>query len=702
MNDQPYSKADLDGFHSAAQSLKLYRRAELESEAGHSLIESLYVDPLPNEHVYQTILKPNTTFIIGRKGTGKSTVFQRAQHGLRGVGNSTSAYVDIKTVFESSRTDSTLTAQLADVDASLEADPLRQLLLYQAFIRAVIVAIRDELKRYIKHSLWDRMTFRARSVEELFEGLDDLLADANVERFIDVSGVRTVRVKAKNDTEQAQTDSTSLEATASVTGPAVKASIGSSEKTRQINGEEFEYSQVLMRVFGIKEYIVRLKHLLNAASISRLYVFIDDFSELPEEAMKLVVDTILAPLNNWSEELVKFKVAAYPNRIYYGMIDKTKIDEVNLDLYDLYGTGDVSAMEYKAIDFTRRLVGTRLDYHCGRGQSFFVGEDQWRNLYYASMGNPRTLGYLLFYIYESHLLYGKPISVTAIRDAAKRYYEEKIESYFSLNKFLHESFSERSSIYSLKELLNVLVRRARDLRSHRSSEIMRSLSGRPPTSHFHVISEYDNLLSTLELNFFLTKYFAMTDRDGRKVSIYALNYGLCQKYTIEFGRPSDRREHRTYFIERIFDYTPLLQHYMATNQEIACEHCSTKYDAAQLVSLQLFGMMCPACRIGPCVVRNLSRRYEEVLRNVDANLLLPSTELGILNTLHTEHRPMYAGDIAADLDCSYQLVGRRGRFLDDRGLVERSESPSGRRLFQITDRAREAYFSRSDDDALDV
>ena len=44
--------------------------------------------------------------------------------------------------------------------------------------------------------------------------------------------------------------------------------------------------------------------------------------------MQIVVDTILAPLNNWSDELIKFKVAGYPGRVYYGKIDKTKIDEI--------------------------------------------------------------------------------------------------------------------------------------------------------------------------------------------------------------------------------------------------------------------------------------------------------------------------------------------------------------------------------------
>lgn len=47
----------LNGFHKAAQSLKLYRRADLQDEeTGSSLIDELYVDPLLNNHVLQTTL----------------------------------------------------------------------------------------------------------------------------------------------------------------------------------------------------------------------------------------------------------------------------------------------------------------------------------------------------------------------------------------------------------------------------------------------------------------------------------------------------------------------------------------------------------------------------------------------------------------------------------------------------------------------
>src|ERR1700693_5823465 len=96
------------GFADAAQSLKLYRRAELLDQKDRPLIEQLYVDPLPNNAVLSAMLRPNTTFVIGRKGTGKSTVFQRAQHEIRKQKRAVSAYVDIKTVFESAAVDPAL------------------------------------------------------------------------------------------------------------------------------------------------------------------------------------------------------------------------------------------------------------------------------------------------------------------------------------------------------------------------------------------------------------------------------------------------------------------------------------------------------------------------------------------------------------------------------------------------------------------
>jgi hypothetical protein len=106
MSASQWSTSELSGFAEAAESLKLYRRAELYTDTGdRPIIEDLYVDPLPDKQILRTLLRAHTTFVIGRKGTGKSTIFQRAQHEIRKQKNAVSAYIDIKTVYESSQVD---------------------------------------------------------------------------------------------------------------------------------------------------------------------------------------------------------------------------------------------------------------------------------------------------------------------------------------------------------------------------------------------------------------------------------------------------------------------------------------------------------------------------------------------------------------------------------------------------------------------
>jgi len=696
----------LEGFHEAAQSLKLYRRAELYNDTTRkSLIEDLYVDPLHHDHILQTMMKANTTFLIGRKGTGKSTIFQRAQHELRKQSTYTSAYIDIKTIYESSQTDPSLLAKVDSTSGALSKESLEKLRLYKAFLRAVIREINAELKKRVAHhTMWERIkTFFSGSVDELFESLDTLLTDIDNSRFSSITGLRTPTIHSKSDSSEVMSTEGGSNVSIGPT-PGLNASLTAKGSVTLSLEQEQTYADILMLEFSIKDLLSRLKMLLNRMLIKHLYIFIDDFSELPQDAMKIIVDALLAPLNNWSEELIKFKVAAYPGMVYYGAIDKSKIDEIDLDLYRLYGTSNVNTMEEKAIDFTRRLVERRLYHYCKCDASTFIdskNEDIWRIFFYATMANPRNLGYILFYLYESHLIYNRPIGLRALQDAAQKYYEEKIEPYFKMNKFLHESFSERSSIYSLKELLEALVKRARVLRNYKSSVIMREIRGTPPTSHFHVMSEFETLLSTLELNFFLTKYYEMSDRDGRKVSVFALNYGLCQKSAIIFGRPTGKTEYRVYYIERIFDCTPILENYLKVNQEIICDHCQTIFSYSDLAALKRYRMKCPECSVGTCQVVNLSKKYEPILHAVDQALLLPRIDLDILQTLRVEKEPMFAGDIAEDLDCSHQLVGKRGKILADRGLVERTKN-KGRSQFNLTKTAEQQYFSSSTIDDLDI
>ena len=362
-------------------------------------------------------------------------------------------------------------------------------------------------------------------------------------------------------------------------------------------------------------------------------------------------------------------------------------------------------MEEKAIDFTKRLVESRFEKFVGRPFSDFCDSDTddiYRHLFYATMANPRNLGHLLTNIRDSATAYGKLIGVRVVQEASAKYYSDKIEPFFGIQKFAHESFRERASIFSLKELLESIVGKAKELRDYKESNVTKVIRGRTPSSHFHVSSSLGAVLSTLELNFFVTLYYEMKDRDGSLVYVFALNHGLCQKIGITFGRPSSLREHRLYFVERIFDYTGIVRKFLESNQEIKCQNCSEVHGLEKLESLKMFGMLCPSCKSGFCEITNLSKKYEATLKEVDPSLILPATELGILEALYVEEREMVAAEIAGELDCSYQLIGKRARNLDERGLVDRERNDKGRRIFQLTDEARNEYFDNNSSRNLDI
>lgn len=704
-----YSKKILRGFADAAHSLKLYRRADLrDDDTDESLIQQLYVDPLQNDGVLKRVLKPSTTFIVGRKGTGKSTIFQRAQHGLRKKDGNVTAYVDIKTVFEAAEVDQKTLRMIDEAGIAVNDKSVQRILLHQSFIRAVLKDIQKELKDSLDRGHFKRfMASLGLRKSDISSEISELISEGVKFTETDLGLLRDRKVTRNNaqatSKEVGRTSSTKAELSKS---PSFAHDRSTTAKSQNSNNSSLgeEESTFILRTLNITVILENLQDLLSSIGVKTLYVFIDDFSELPQQAMEIFVDSVLGPLNNWSNELIKFKIACYPNRVYLGPIDPQKIDEVSLDLFRLYGETDVSTMESKAIDFTKRLIDSRLMHYCGRPLSYFCEEDfdgVYRQMYYASMANPRTLGHILSNLYDNFITYGERLGVRAIQEASQKYFVEKIEPFFGVQKFAHVSFAERASTYSLKELIEEIATRAKELRAYKDSAVTQRIRGRTPSSHFYLPTQLESVLETLELNFFITLYYEMKDRDGNSVNIYALNHGLCQKYGIAFGRPTGDRAMRLYFVERIFNYTTIVRSFLQRNQEIKCDSCGETYNLDQLASLQLFDMMCPTCRNGVCKVANLSKKYEDKIKEVDQDLLLPSTELAILDTLYSESRDMVASELAEELDCSYQLIGRRGKNLAELRLVARDRA-SNRRVFRLTDDARSSYFDNNDDRDLDV
>ncbi len=153
-----------DQFAKIAESLRQYRRAELsdfEADVGSNPVDLLYVDPLESDAVLKTVTLNNTTFLVGRKGTGKSTVFAKAQIELRKRTDAISIYVDVKSLHELLATNEAAVQSLHD--ASISEPVLRAHNLRKNFLAAVVSDLIKELKgAYETRSLVERWIGKAR------------------------------------------------------------------------------------------------------------------------------------------------------------------------------------------------------------------------------------------------------------------------------------------------------------------------------------------------------------------------------------------------------------------------------------------------------------------------------------------------------------------------------------------------------------
>jgi hypothetical protein len=110
MNTQAFSRL--------TESLRQYRRAELKEfneEVGGEPVEALYVDPLPDNAVLNAVLASNTTILLGRKGTGKSTIFAKAQSEFRKREKAISLYIDVKSLYGLMNSDEIPAKSIEDV-----------------------------------------------------------------------------------------------------------------------------------------------------------------------------------------------------------------------------------------------------------------------------------------------------------------------------------------------------------------------------------------------------------------------------------------------------------------------------------------------------------------------------------------------------------------------------------------------------------
>lgn len=346
---------------------------------------------------------------------------------------------------------------------------MQKYLIHRSFIQAVLIKILDEISEKFNSKI-DK--FKAligiQGVQDVKECLLDIkenIENNKILKDIELPAFSQVSSAIHNKNTINKTNSASVDINLAQQG----FSLGCENSTADESEWEQNFSSIFLKVFQINDILIEIKKVLSILDIKHLYILLDDFSEIEDKALKILVDVLLAPLNNWSEEFIKFKIAAYPNRIYYGKIDPSKVDTINLDFYNLYSQFNRDKMESHAIDFTRRLLEKRVNKYVGcTPEEFFdvnnnfLMEDYYEVLFNVSNNVPRILGYILSYCYQSKISYQKKIGKRDIELAAEMFFANTTHSLMSID--------DKISIIQLKNLLNKFIDKSKEIKKQIQSE----------------------------------------------------------------------------------------------------------------------------------------------------------------------------------------------------------------------------------------
>lgn len=685
-----------ENINKAFKSLIKSGRPDIRDDNNNDLVRSLYVDLFEGDYFLQLAMDDNHTIFKGRRGTGKSTVFIQAESRLRKKKGILPIYINLQTCYEVIRTS----------ENTLD-DSLGKWNTYKNFFNEVLSAIQNKCKKLFKNNL---------EIDKLFEEIQK-------GEYIDAEFQRTLKI---NETKE---KGHNLNITAAIADKIPNMGV-SNEKTAK-NTREEEHDAKEMRIYSINKILRKLTEILGKQNINKVYLFLDDFSELDKNAQKLMVDSLMAPIISSYNDYFVVKLAAYPYRIYLGNIDSNKIIQYSLDFYDVY---EKSATNYKeveslGIDYVKRTIKKRIEVFTNKqmdaDELFDTSREKkevyYKILFYASAGIPRCLGYILDYAYLGSINQGKQINISNIENSARKYFNENIYPDFYNDVRFKQSFFDDGKILnqiSQNKLVKDLIKIAKEFKRNQIDQYSSKGTVKAiyietiekyknsngywlPSSHFSVEKDIEVLLQTLELYFIVNKFNegSSRKRPGVKMSYYGLNYGLCLEKSIDYGKPEIRRSY-DYWRQDEFNYTEIIPKLLNNSNVPKCTECGYEYSKQDEYDVARRFGYCLKCRaVGTlseesCVDEILQQQIEKW-----KSVGLPDLQMSILRVLYNKRNcdeELTAMNIAGDLDIHHAAITKSCDRLTRLGYVQYT-TPNVRH-YEITPKAINTFFDNENED----
>ena len=173
----------------------------------------------------------------------------------------------------------------------------------------------------------------------------------------------------------------------------------------------------------------------------------------------------------------------------------------------------------------------------------------------------------------------KKITKKVLQESAKQHYINDIEYVLTKSEYIeYKSYDESFEQFHLFKLLNIIIDKAVQNKKHIGTSEAKIFepytTNTAPSNYLYIPEELEDVLKTLEFNFFITKYSKQKARDSSTISVFSLNYGLCIDNNIIFDEKSDRK----FRLERVFDFNKLVVDWMNNSKELICSQCGEKYE----------------------------------------------------------------------------------------------------------------------------
>ncbi len=533
------STQDSTALKLAVQSLRQFSRADIrESRTGESLVDRFYEDPYASGYLLSEVKSERHSFVVGRRGSGKSTVFEKARLDLRAEPSLLTAYVNLKSVGMSAD------GGRFDLPEGAAGRHARQVLWFRGLIKHLLKELSGDLRKKNSEGFFRILTGEKGQVARALRKLEDenrylaqLNLDLEVQTTVDIGNIQ--RTEAEFGGRIGLSD-------ISVGAGVSRSHTSVSNKTTY--GTRYN-------IFEVDSFVSDLRGILKQLGVRRLYLFLDDFSELDDAAMGFLIDEVIQPIAALGGDFLTLKIAAYPSRIYTGRLDGATFDILRTDFAEVHSLNPTGTIEERGAQFIERVLKKRLEYYAGRGISHFFALSShpplFELLFQASFANIRSLGNILHYAFADATAHLKKITIASVDTASRKHFEDTIGR--DLRQF-GDAGGTRQVLGQLQLIVDQLKRLCLSTSVH--DGVGRPIK-RAHASHFFVRTEHAGLLDALTQLKTVHHYTNTRTVEGVDVSVFALDLGKCQLENIPYGRPPEARTN-AYFTQAEFDLTGLL------------------------------------------------------------------------------------------------------------------------------------------------